>query len=222
MKAVYTIILVFLAVVAVLLFVFIGLDTPSTELNQSQGVEDNVSHETTPPSFPQIGEEQHPEEVVDLSVDCGNDYSCFLENLSSCKQDVFYKQEEKIVYSVTETVNDFTIRYATLGFNENEECLVSLTLDSLRYSYTDKRKQEFLANNYTEQGFLEIEDSLNISSQNFLSKSGICKVDVSSVSLYPTGLAFLDSLMQNYEKCSGDLFSSSEEAPDVMFFIYVK
>ncbi len=216
MKTVITIILVMLALVAAVLFVLVGQDKDQA-INPADNLPVNNS-DLIPPQEIVLPTEVIP---VDPTIDCATDFSCFSGYLSSCKKDVKYLQSEKIEYPANGTKYNFSLEYTINGLNQFDECLVRLTLIDHRTSFLEIERQRYLAENYTEAGVLEIEDLLNVSAGHLVKKSGVCKFDISSHNLTLTSLQFLNKIMQGYENCSGELFTSTGDPSQAQFFIYV-
>lgn len=216
MKTVLTIILVMLALVAAVLFFLVGQNKDQA-INPVDDISVNTS-DLIPPKEIVLPTEVIP---VDPTIDCATDFSCFSGHLSSCKKDVKYLQSEKIEYPLNGTKYNFYLEYTINGLNQFDECLVGLTLLEHRISFLEIERQRYLAENYTEAGVLEIEDLLNISSTHLVKKSGVCKLDISSHNLTLSSLQFLDRIMQGYENCSGELFTSTGDPSEAQFFIYI-
>lgn len=216
MKTVITIILVMLALVAVVLFVLVGQD--NTQMEQpGDPLPVDTNTDLTPPEEIIIPEEVIP---VDPTIDCGTDFSCFSGYIPSCQADVKYLQEDEIEYVSNGTKYNFSLQYNINGLNEFDECLVGLTLVDHKISFLESERQKYLSDSYTEEGVLEMETLINGPSTHLISKTGVCKLDVSSHNPAITSLDFLNSIMQGYENCSGDLFTTNDPSQS-QFFIYI-
>ena len=221
MRPVLTIILVVLALVAVVVLLLVS-NAPSVDQNNvTNPMDTNLNDHTNDTPSVDVNLDVNSPVVEDLTVDCGTDFSCFLNNILTCESDVVYTQTDTLSYPDNGTENTFSIKYNSLGFNEFNECEVMLTLEAQRYSFNETKKQEYLNNYYTEAGVLEVEDSLNVYNEHLISKTGVCKLDASAYTVSTTSLEFLDSIMQNIQNCSGDLFTISEDRTEAPFFIYI-
>ena len=222
MRPVLTIILVVLALVAVVVFVLLGNTPAATDDPVNNNLDVNNNSNIDDPIIPSdVNFDENIPVVEDLSLDCASDFSCFLNSVLTCTPDVTYTQEDSFNYVESGTNYAFTLAYTSLGFNESNECEVNLNLVDHGYTFTDSEKQKYLSDNYTEDGVLEVEASLNIYNRHLISKTGICKLDASAYTTGTSSTQFLDSIMQNIQNCSGDLFSVTENISDASFYIYV-
>jgi hypothetical protein len=222
LRPVLTIILVILALVAVVVFLLLENTPMATNDFVNNNLDTNNNLNIQDPIIPFDNNlNVIPPVVEDLSIDCASDFSCFLNNILTCTPDVTYTQEDSFSYVESGTKYSFLLGYTSLGFNEFNECEVSLDLVNHDYTFTDSEKQKYLNDNYTEAGVLEIEASLNMYNRHLISKTGVCKLDASAYTVSTSSTQFLDSIMQNIQNCSGDLFSVTENISDASFYIYV-
>lgn len=217
MRPVLTIFLIMLLIVIVLLFVIVIVPADKEDLSKvlDEKTLDNGTEVTNPIDLPSV-----PEVVVVEKINCEENFSCFLDNLSTCNENVLYSQKDNFSYPGNGTNYSFSLEYSILGFNQLSECEVNLRLVDHKTIFLDSEKSKYLENNYTVDGVKELEELLNSSILHLISKEGLCKLDVSSLSPLLTSKSFLGNLMENYQSCSGELFAIPEDPLNAQFFIY--
>jgi hypothetical protein len=155
-------------------------------------------------------------------IDCSSDFTCYLSHLKECDKDTIYTQVGNLEYTGSGTQLDYKIKYLLNGFNENNQCVVSLTLEKYDYSFLDSKKQEYFNDNYTDADVNGLEKLLNQYTTYLVNKTGNCNLDVSSYDLNSTSNLFLKSMMTNIStNCAGDLFIIPSDTNKAPFFIII-
>jgi len=217
LRPVFIIILVVLALVVVAL---LFLSNPSTDVDTT--LPNNDVSDPTDPTDSDLEDTPEPKvpEVVDPNTYCENDFSCFIDNLVECKEDVFYTQEEAINYPNNGTIYNFSIDYEIKGFDASSYCVLDVTLNDHKFVYSEAQKQS-LSSSYTEEDIEDLEDLRNSYINHLISQSGSCKLDASYFSLEDNSITFLQKFMMDVDNCQGNLFEIPTDPSLQRFFIHV-